>query len=55
MQPLFNPKILEGYSHLFHKHAMLLVDDLRKHVDGPAFDVLLPLHDSAFVSAMGLW
>lgn len=53
MQPLFNPKVLEGYSHLFYKHALLLVESLRKHVDGSAFDVLLPLHDSAFVSTMG--
>lgn len=53
MQPLFNPKVLEAYSHLFYKHALSLVENLKKHVDGPAFDFLLPLHDSAFAATMG--
>lgn len=53
IQPLFNQKALETYSHKFYKHALNLVESLKKHVDGPAFDILVPLHDSIFVGAMG--
>lgn len=53
MQPLFSPKVLEGYSHKFQKHADLLVEKLREFVNGSNFNVLSYLHDSVFESTMG--
>lgn len=53
LQPLFSPKVLEGYSELFQKHATALVEKLKSCVDGLAFDVLVYLHDSAIESTMG--
>lgn len=53
LQPLFGPKVLEGYSHIFQKHATKFVQLLNSYVDKEAFDVLILLHDSAFETTMG--
>ncbi|KAJ8976117.1 hypothetical protein NQ317_019382 [Molorchus minor] len=54
LQPLFGPKLLEGYSYLFQKHANIFVDRLKPYINGDKFDVLLLLHDAAFESTMDI-
>jgi hypothetical protein len=46
--------MIEGYSHLFQKHADKFVERMRPHAGGPEFDVMLYLHDSAFENSMGV-
>ncbi|KAJ8921980.1 hypothetical protein NQ315_008617 [Exocentrus adspersus] len=54
LQPLFGPKVLEGYSQLFQKHATRFTELIRPHVDKSEFDVLILLHDSAFEATMDI-
>nr|NP_001352313.1 cytochrome P450 4c3-like [Anoplophora glabripennis] len=54
LQPLFGPKVLEGYSHLFQKHATKFANVLKPYADKDAFDVLMLLHESAFEATMDI-
>ncbi|KAJ3628005.1 hypothetical protein MTP99_015334 [Tenebrio molitor] len=52
LQPLFSQRMIEGYCHLFQKHAAKFVERMRPHAGGPEFDVMLYLQDSAFENTM---
>nr|WCC58122.1 cytochrome P450 [Pharsalia antennata] len=54
LQPLFGPKVVEGYSHLFQKHATRFANLLRHYVDKEVFDVLILLHESACETTMDI-
>ncbi|KAJ3664760.1 hypothetical protein Zmor_000304 [Zophobas morio] len=54
LQPLFSQRLIDGYSHIFQKHANKFVKQIEKHVGGPEFDISYYLHDSAFESTMDL-
>ena len=45
--------MVDGYSHLFQKHAGKFVRVLERHIDGDEFDVMPYLHDSIFETTMG--
>jgi cytochrome P450 len=54
LQPLFSQRMIEGYCHLFQKHAAKFVERMRPHAGGPEFDVMLYLQNSAFENTMGV-
>lgn len=45
--------MIEGYSHLFQKHSNKFVEELKKNVDGPEFDICTYLQFTAFESTVG--